>query len=314
MNITILGGGSWGTALAVHLARNDHHPKIWEFVPEQARKMQEERVCPLLPEVRLPDTIFVSPIMGEALAGAELILIAVPSHTVEATLEQAKSFMGAQPLIICSKGFASNLRLLSEVAKEKVSGKVYCFYGPTHAEEVCKGMFSGAVLAGGAGKARLRKVFASPAFKVELSNDIVGVQISAALKNILAVFIGVLDGMGAGDNAQAYVMTKGLHEIQQVGLRWGARRETFYGLAGLGDVIVTCSSRHSRNRHVGEQVGKGRRLDEVIAEMNMVAEGVTAVKEAIHLKQKFGVELPIITGLYQILFEQKNPHDVLKGI
>lgn len=314
MNITILGGGSWGTALAVHLAGNKHTIKTWEFVPEQARKMQQERICPLLPEARLPDNIFVSSVMSEVFPETELVLVAVPSHTAEATLEQAKQFIGTQPLIICSKGFASNLRLLSDVAQEKVSGKVYGLYGPTHAEEVYKGMFSGIVLAGGAGKAGLRKVFSSPTLKVELSNDLIGVQVCAALKNILAVFIGVLDGMGAGDNAKAYVMTKGLEEIKEIGLHWGARRETFYGLAGLGDVIVTCSSRHSRNRHVGEQVGKGRPLDEVIAEMKMVAEGVTAVKEAINLKQKFGLELPMITGLYQILFERKDPGLVLREI
>ncbi|MBI2145968.1 NAD(P)-dependent glycerol-3-phosphate dehydrogenase [Candidatus Woesearchaeota archaeon] len=314
MHITILGGGSWGTALAVHLARNNHHLNIWEFVEEQARKMQDERICPLLPDAKLQDTIFISPVMEKAFANAELVLIAVPSHTVESTIEQAKKFLGTQPVIICSKGFASNLRLLSDVAQEKVSGKVYCFYGPTHAEEVCKGLFSGAVLAGGSGKARLRGVLESPSFHVELSNDIIGVQVCSALKNILAVFIGVLDGMQAGDNAKAYVMTKGLEEIKEIGLQWGARRETFYGLAGLGDVIVTCSSRHSRNRHVGEQVGQGRRLDDVLAEMKMVAEGVTAVREAIHLKEKFQLELPVITGLYNILFQQKNPHDVLQEI
>ena len=153
-----------------------------------------------------------------------------------------------------------------------------------------------------------------PQFKVHLSEDIVGVQVCAALKNILAVFVGVLDGAGLGDNAKAYVMTKGLEEIQQVGLKWGAKKETFYGLAGMGDMIVTCSSKHSRNRFVGEQIGKGRKLEEVLAEMKMVAEGITTVKEAIKLKEKFGLELPLITGLYDILFNGKNVEAVLEKI
>ncbi len=314
MKISILGGGSWGTALAMQLAKNKHQVKIWEFFEEQAQKMQQERVCPLLPEVRLPDNIFVSSKMEEVLLDSKLVLIVVPSDKVEVTINQAAKFLESQPIIICSKGFASNLRLLSEVVKEKVRGEVYCLYGPTHAEEVGKGKLSGIVLAGGKGKHKLKKVIENENLKVELSKDVVGVQVAAALKNVFAVFIGLLEGLNEGDNAKAYIMTKGLEEIKEVGLAWGAKKETFYGLAGMGDLIVTCTSKHSRNRHVGEEVGKGRKLSEVLAEMKMVAEGVTALKEAINLRERFKLKLPLISGLYEILMEGKEPREVLKRI
>jgi glycerol-3-phosphate dehydrogenase (NAD(P)+) len=310
MKITILGGGSWGTALAVHLAGNGHEIKVWEFFEEQAREMQEKRVCNLLPKVRLPSNIYVTHELNKALDDFELVLIVVPSDKVEGLMENAKSFIKTQPVIICSKGFGSNSKLLSEV----INGEVYCLYGPTHAEEVCKGMFSGIVLAGPDGRKKLAREIESDNFKVELSSDIIGVQVAAALKNILAVFVGVLDGAGLGDNAKAYIMTKGLGEIKQVGLAFGGKEETFYGLAGIGDMIVTCTSQHSRNRFVGQEVGKGRKLQEVIDEMKMVAEGVTTLKEAIKLKKQFNLTLPLITGLYEILINGKDVKEVLNSL
>jgi len=324
MNISILGGGSWGTALAVHLAGNGYSVKIWEFVEAQAQEMQKKRECPLLPGVKLHPKIFVSSDMKEVLTSMDLLLIVVPSDKVESTIEKACDLIDGTPIIICSKGFASDLQLLSDVVAQKlkshksksgsVNPSIYCLYGPTHAEEVGRGMFSGMVLAGGKGKEKLKKVFESKNFRIDLSDDIVGVQIAAALKNILAVFVGVVHGMKLGDNATAYVMTKGLAEIRQIGLKWGAQEETFDGLAGLGDVIVTCGSKHSRNRHVGEEIGKGRKLEEVLAEMKMVAEGITTVKEAVKLQKKFGLKLPLISGLYGILFEGKDPKEILRNL
>ena len=314
MKIAILGGGSWGTALAVHLAKNNHNIKVWEFFEKQAKEMQEERVCKLLPEAKLPENIFVSHQLKEVLSDFELVLLVVPSNHVEGTIEMAKEFIDGQSVIICSKGFGPDLKFLSDVVAEKVSGEVYCLYGPTHAEEVCKEMYSGIVLAGGKGKEGLKEIFVSDNFKVDLTDDLIGVQVSAALKNILAVFVGVIDGMGLGDNAKAYIMTRGLEEIKDVGVALGGKKETFYGLAGIGDMIVTATSTHSRNRHVGVEVGKGRKLQAVIDEMSMVAEGVTTLKEAIDLKKKTKLELPLITGLYGILFDGKDPQEVLKGI
>jgi len=314
MKIAILGGGSWGSALAVHLAKKRNSIKIWEFFAEQAQKMQQQRICPLLPDVKLPDNILISSNMNEVLSDCELILIVVPSDKVEPTILQAASFINQQPIIICSKGFSKNLTLLSEVVQSNVKSPVFCLYGPTHAEEVGKGLFSGIVLAGKGNKKKLKSILESDDLKVELSTDIIGVQVSSALKNLAAIFIGILDGLNLGDNAKAYVMTKCLEEIKQLGKKWGAQEKTFYGLAGIGDLIVTCTSQHSRNRYVGEQVGKGRKLDEVIAEMKMVAEGLTILKTAIHLQEKFNLNLPLITGLHQILFEGKKPEEVLRQL
>jgi glycerol-3-phosphate dehydrogenase (NAD(P)+) len=312
MKISILGGGSWGTALAVHLASKNHDVKVWEFFEEQARHMQEERVCKFLPDTKLPENIFITSDMGKSLEQSELILIVVPSDKVDKTMDVAKQFISDQPIVICSKGFGPDLKLLTEVVKEKISGKVYCLYGPTHAEEVCKGMFSGIVLAGEDDS--LVKEFQTDDFVVDYTSDVIGVQVSAALKNILAVFIGAIDGAGLGDNAKAYVMTRGLNEIKKVGAALGAKEETFYGLAGIGDIIVTCTSEHSRNRYVGWEVGKGRELKEVVDEMKMVAEGVITVKEAIKLKEKFNLDLPLITGLYEILFNGKKVKEILESI
>lgn len=285
--------------------------------------MQEQRVCRLLPEVRLPANILIFTEFGEALANAELIIIAVPSDKVESTLSAARSFIQQQPIIIASKGLAREGRLLSEVVKEYCSGTIYCLYGPTHAEEVCKGLFSGIVLTrekGGKGnekrkeKQKIKKTLESSELKVELSNDIIGVQVAAALKNVIAVLVGMIEGQGLGDNARAYVMTKGLLEIQQLGLAMGAKKETFYGLAGLGDLIVTCGSRHSRNFHVGREVGKGRKLADVLNEMKMVAEGVTTTKIVPQLCQKFNVQLPLLRGVHDVLLEGKDLPDILQSL
>jgi len=278
--------------------------------------MQQKRVCRLLPGTRLPDNIFISHRLEEVLPETDLILLVVPSDKAEATVAKAKHLFAGQPIVICSKGFADGLQLLSEVVQRNVSGNVYCLYGPTHAEEVCKGMFSSIVLAGKNGKEReeIQQALHSPVFNVEVSDDIIGVQLCAALKNILAVFVGVLDGKNLGDNAKAYVITKGMAEIKQLGIKLGAKEETFDGLAGIGDVIVTATSKHSRNRYVGEQVGKGRKLDDVLAEMKMVAEGVTAVKKAIGFKEKKNLHLPLIEGLYQILFDGKDVEEILKNL
>ncbi|MBI2582056.1 NAD(P)-dependent glycerol-3-phosphate dehydrogenase [Candidatus Woesearchaeota archaeon] len=316
MKFAILGGGSWGSALAITLAKNNHQVKVWEFFQEQAQEMQQKRVCKLLPNALLPDNIFISHKIEEIVSDTDVILLVVPSDKVEVTVEKAKHLFLNQPVIICSKGFGEGLQLLSEAVQKQVAGNVYCLYGPTHAEEVCQGMFSGIVLAGKAGKERqqLQESFHSPVFNVEVSDDIIGVQLCAALKNILAVFVGILDGKKLGDNAKAYVITKGLEEIKTIGLKMGAKSETFHGLAGIGDVIVTATSKHSRNRHVGEEVGKGRKLDEVLAEMKMVAEGVTAVKRAIGFKEKLGLHLPLVEGLHTILFEGKDAGEVLANL
>lgn len=314
MHLTILGGGSWGTALAVHLAKKKHQIQLWEFFEQQAREMQEKKECPLLPGVSLPENIVISSNMESMLQGAELVLIVVPSDKVESTLEKAKLHLNSQPLILCSKGFASGNRLLSEVMQEKISNPLFFLYGPTHAEEVGRGLLSGIVLAGGTGKEKLKQEFESEALKVELSDDLVGVQVAAALKNIVALAVGMVDGLGLGDNATAYIMTKGYAEIRQVGMAWGGKDETFHGLAGIGDIIVTCLSEHSRNFRVGRELGKGRELADIMAEMKMVAEGVTTAQVVPALKQRFGLELPLLSAVYGVVQEGKLAKELCEKV
>ncbi|MFH1682528.1 MAG: NAD(P)H-dependent glycerol-3-phosphate dehydrogenase [Candidatus Woesearchaeota archaeon] len=312
MKIAILGGGSWGTALALHLARNDHQIKVWEFNREQAAEMQKKRICPLLPKVMLPESIFISSKMEEVVFAAELVLIAVPSEHVEATIKTAANFLKDQPVIICSKGLSKEGKLLSDVVK--VKGEVYCLYGPTHAEEVSKDMFCGIVLAGGKGKERLKSIIESKNMKVELSDDLIGVQVGAAFKNIIALFVGVLEGAGYGDNARAFIIDKGLAEIKQIGVKLGAKEVTFYGLAGIGDIIVTSFSRHSRNKYLGEQIGKGKKLDDILQEMKMVAEGVNTLKTALVMEKKLDLHLPLIRGLDRIIHQNFSIEEVLHNL
>lgn len=314
MHITILGGGSWGTALAVHLAKKKHQIQLWEFFEQQAKEMQEKRECPLLSGVILPENIIISSNMESMLRDTELVLLVVPSDKVESTLEKAKSYLKLQPVILCSKGFASGNRLLSDVVQEKISNPLFFLYGPTHAEEVGRGLLSGIVLAGGEGKDKLKREFESEVLKVELSNDIIGVQVAAALKNIVALAVGMVDGLGLGDNATAYIMTKGYAEIRQIGMAWGGKDETFHGLAGIGDIIVTCLSEHSRNFRVGRELGKGRKLAEILAEMKMVAEGVTSAKAVPVLKERFGLQLPLLTAVYGVVQEGKDAKELCEKI
>ena len=314
MHITILGGGSWGTALAVHLAKKNHKIKLWEFFEQQAQDMQEKGVCPLLPGVLLSENITVSSDMASTLLGAELVLIVVPSDKLESTLEKAQPYLKLQPLILCSKGFASNTRLLSEVVHTNISSSLFFLYGPTHAEEVGKVLLSGIVLVGGEGKEKLKQEFESENLKVELSDDIIGVQVAAALKNIVALAVGIASGLGMGDNAKAFIITKGYAEIRQVGMAWGAKDETFHGLAGIGDIIVTCLSEHSRNFRVGRELGRGRQLADIMAEMKMVAEGVTSAKAVPILKERFGLELPLLSVMYEIVHEGKMATNLGKSI
>ena len=312
MKIAILGGGSWGTALAVHLAKKKYQVKIWEFFAEQASEMQESRICPLLPDILLPKNIFISSNLEEVILDSGLILIVVPSDKVEVTMENAKPFIEKQPLIICSKGFGSDLKFLSEILNENFNNDIYCLYGPTHAEEVGHNIFSGIVLAGGDDKEKIREIIQSDDLHVDLSDDLIGVQIASSLKNVLAVFVGVLEGAGFGDNTVAYVITKGLKEMSKVGQKLGAKNETFYGLAGMGDVIVTCTSKHSRNKFVGQEIGKGKKLQEVLDEMSMVAEGIVIAEKIPELIKKTGLTLPLFMSVYRVIFEGLNPELALR--
>ena len=310
MKIAVLGGGSWGSALAIHLAKKDYEVKIWEYFEKQATQMQEERCCPFLPNEKFPDNIFVSAKMGEVIPGSDIILLVVPSRAAETTISDATKLMGKQPLIIATKGFTNKSTLMSTEFEKVVKGKVYCLFGPTHAEEVSRGMFSSIVLAGEGDKNNLQETIESGKMKVELSEDLVGIQVAAALKNSIAIFMGIIKGVGFGDNAKAVAMTKGLAEIKKLGLKMGGKEQTFYGLAGMGDLIVTCTSQHSRNNRFGIEIGKGKNYEEVLKEMKMEVEGLEVLKQISIIEKNNNLKLPLLSGIYNLVYEECNEKKV----
>jgi glycerol-3-phosphate dehydrogenase (NAD(P)+) len=313
MKFAILGGGSWGLALAAHLVPR-HSIKMWEFFPDKALEMQTTRKSIYLTDATIDPAIEISSDLEYVLAASEIVLVVVPSDKVASTLERCKNVLQKQTIIICSKGFTPELQLLSVAARQFVQGEIYCLYGPTIADEVYKNQFTGMVLAGEHKNFELEEALEDKDLQIELSDDIIGVQIAAALKNILAIYIGMLDGMGLGENAKAYVITKGLKEIIDLGLKFGAKEATFYGLAGIGDIITTCFSEKSRNRSFGENIGKGKKLTEVLSEMNNVVEGLAALKAVHQISNEKSVTMPLIEGLYKIVFEGNDPLALLHNL
>jgi len=313
MNISILGGGSWGLALSTHLVKHNK-VKIWEFFPDKALEMQVTRKSNYLPNAILAEGIEVSSNLEEVVKFGDIVIIAVPSDKVSATIEKCHNDIKFKPVIICSKGFSIDGRLLSEVAREYIQSDIYCLYGPTIADEVYKFMFTGIVLAGQTKNASLKKILEDDDLKVELSDDIIGVQIASTLKNILAIYVGMLDGMGLGENAKSYVITKGLQEMMEFGYALGASKQTFYSIAGIGDIITTCFSEKSRNRTFGEEIGKGKNMAQAMQEIPNVVEGVEALRITNKISGEKNIEMPLINGLYKVIFEDADPLELLHSL
>jgi glycerol-3-phosphate dehydrogenase (NAD(P)+) len=321
LNIAVLGAGSWGTTLGILLGENEHRVTFWEVFPEQVEAIRNDRENKkFLPGVPVPDSIGITGDIGEALEGTELVLCAVPTHTMRDVAAKAAASGRFSPdaiVVNASKGIEEgSLKRMSEVLGEELPvepGRVCSLMGPSHAEEVSRHTPTSVVVAGVDGPTieSVQKVFFRPYFRVYTNPDLVGVEIGVALKNPIAIAAGVCDGLEFGDNTKAALVTRGLAEIARLGVAMGARQETFSGLAGVGDLVVTCLSRHSRNRHVGEKIGQGQTLDRVLSEMVMVAEGVRTTRAAVALGQNFGVELPIIESVHQLLFEDRDPREAI---
>ncbi len=311
MKVTILGGGSFGTALAIHLSKQ-HDVKVWEYSKERVEKVNFSRINDLLSKVRVPFNVKFYNDIEASLKGVELVLVALPSNVVSQTIDKVKKFIPENVIIVnCSKGFCEETKQpLYKVIQEKLPNKVCVIGGPMHAEEVADACLSGAVIASEDKEiaVKAKHYIQDSDLKLSVSDDPLGVSLGSALKNILAIMIGVIHGLGLGDNTKAYVITKGLEEIKTLGVYLGAKDETFYGLSGLGDIIVTCTSQHSRNRHVGEELGKGKDLNEILGEMTMIAEGVTTSKIVYSLSD---LNLPILNGVYDILFNEKKAKDLI---
>jgi glycerol-3-phosphate dehydrogenase (NAD(P)+) len=314
--IGILGAGGWGTALSLLLHRNGHEVALWEFRPDVAVVLDRSRQNPdFLPGITIPDGIRITSDLDSVVSRKDVLLITLPSHVVGSVARSIPADrIGDAVIVSASKGIENDSLLrMSQVLAERIRGlmpgRIVALSGPSHAEEVSRGMPT-VVVAASSSEASSRKVqdiFRSPDFRLYTSSDVIGVELGGSFKNIIAIAAGISDGVGFGDNTKAAIMIRGIVEMTRLGEAMGADPKTFAGLSGMGDLIVTCTSRHSRNRHVGEQVGGGKSLDEVLDGMKMVAEGVRTTRSAMDLARKHGVDMPITSEVYEILFNGKNP-------
>jgi len=306
--VTVLGAGSWGTALAVHLGRIGHDVRLWARDPSLASDISDRRANAVyLPDILLPDSVTVTDNLAEALQDTELIVSAIPSHGCRAVMRAAAPFVSPRATIVsATKGLESDtlLRMSEVIAEELGSGPaIVVLSGPSFAIEVAQQLPT-AVLAASSNARAIEMVqaeFRSPYFRLYGSADVVGVELVGALKNIIAIAAGVVEGLGLGHNALAALITRGLAEISRLAAAAGGRRETPSGLSGLGDLVLTCTGSLSRNRHVGIELARGRHLNEILASMKMIAEGVNTTSAALALGARHGVELPIATQMAAVL-------------
>ncbi|MEX2639892.1 MAG: NAD(P)H-dependent glycerol-3-phosphate dehydrogenase [Balneolales bacterium] len=321
MKVTIIGAGSWGTALAMVLAQAGNEVRIWareQLIVDNVNNSHTNGIY--LPGIILPESIRAYAELEEALRNAELVVFATPSHTVRTLAEQARVFLtGNEVFVNVAKGIENDTYMtMSQVLAEVLDGRVIedhigVLYGPSHAEEVSLHKPTTVVSAANSKTTAkiIQNAFMTPMFRVYVNHDVLGVEIAGSVKNILAIAAGIVEGLDLGDNANAALITRGLAEMKRLGMRLGASQDTFSGLAGIGDLIVTCTSRHSRNRYVGYQIGKGEKLDHIVSKMEMVAEGIKTTKSVYEWSKKLQVDMPITKHVYQVLFENVNPEDAV---
>ncbi|MFH1198223.1 MAG: NAD(P)H-dependent glycerol-3-phosphate dehydrogenase [bacterium] len=317
MRITVLGAGGWGTTLAILLHFNGHQVAVWEFSKSYARTLNKSRINKTyLPGIKVPEEIKITSSLEDACEGSHMIVLAVPTQFIRSVLKKMKKYnFNDATFVSVIKGIEnSTLMTVSQIIKEEIpqanDNNIAVLSGPSHAEEVSRKVPTAVVVASKNKETAkgVQAAFMTSYFRVYYTTDIIGVELGGALKNIIAIGAGIVDGAGFGDNTKAAIMTRGVHEITKLGIALGAKLETFAGLSGMGDLIVTCGSKHSRNRYVGEQIGKGKKLKDVIKSMEMVAEGVETCRSTKALAAKTKVETPIINAVYSILFEEKDPH------
>lgn len=317
MKISVIGSGSWGTAIAVLLAKKGYNISLWSWKKDESERLSNDRENKeFLPGIAFPDNISCTYDMAECVKGSHLVVCASPSVATRNVAKQLSPHIPEGQLIVnISKGLEEQTLLrLSEVYKEEIpQAKIAVMSGPSHAEEVSIGLPTTNVVA--AENLEIAKeiqdIFMNDVFRVYTSDDIAGVELGGALKNVIALCAGISDGMGFGDNTKAALMTRGLAEITRLGVAMGAQRETFAGLSGVGDLIVTCTSMHSRNRRAGILLGKGKSLKETLDEVHMVVEGVNTASAAFALGKKYNVSMPITEAAHAVLYDGKSPHDAV---
>lgn len=319
-DVSVIGAGSWGIALALLLAKNGNQVTVWSIVKEEIDMLNEKREhVDKLPGVLLPDDMVFTTDLEMAVKGKKVLVLAVPSVFTRSTANKMKEYVEEGQMIVnVAKGIEeSTLMTLSDVIEEEIpQADVAVLSGPSHAEEVGRGVPTTIVVGAKTEETAdyLQNLFMNDVFRVYTSSDILGMELGGSLKNVVALAAGIADGLGYGDNTKAALITRGIAEIARLGVAMGGKTETFYGLTGIGDLIVTCASVHSRNRKAGFLMGQGKTMEEAMKEVKMVVEGVYSAKAAMFLSKKYNVSMPIIEQVNLILFEDKPADEAVKDL
>ena len=317
MKVAVVGSGAWGTALAIRLCKNGHDVTMWTFEKELIPQMENERINIRLPGVALPEGLKISPDYS-CVSGCKMVVVAAPSFPIRSVSRGIAPYIDEDAVVVSvTKGIEQGTQMrMSQVVAQETGRKVVVLTGPSHAEEVARDVPTGC-LSACTDKAMaefVQDAFMSETFRIYTSPDAVGAELGAALKNVIALCAGVTDGLGYGDNTKAMLMTRGLTEMARLGIALGASKDTFTGLAGVGDLIVTCTSMHSRNRRAGILIGQGKSVDEAMKEVGAVVEGYYAAAAAYELCQRQGVDMPIVTAAYQCLYEGKSAKEAVRDL
>ena len=320
--ISVIGSGGWGIALTILLHKNGHDLTIWSFDKKEAEELKKTRQNKTkLPNILLPEDVKVTDDLKEAVDDKDILILAVPSKAIRSVSKSLKNIIKDNQIIVnVAKGLEEDtLETMTDIIEEELKDKnpkVAVLSGPSHAEEVGRGIPTTCVVSAHNKELTLylQNIFMNPSFRVYTSPDMLGIEIGGALKNVIALAAGIADGLNYGDNTKAALITRGIKEISALGVAMGGEQSTFYGLTGLGDLIVTCASMHSRNRRAGILLGQGKTLDEAIKEVNMVVEGVYSAKSALMAAKKYNVEIPIIEQVNAVLFENKNAAEAVNEL
>ena len=317
--VSVIGAGTWGMSLALLLSDNGNDVTVWSALPDEIENLKKTHRQPNLPAVEFPESMHFTADLGEAMKDAEFIVLAVPSIFTRGTARQMKEYYHAGQTVVCvAKGVEEKTLLpITDQVEEEIPGVlVACLCGPSHAEEVSRRIPT-AIVAGARKKETaeaVRDLFMNPVFRVYTSSDMLGMELGASIKNVIALAAGMADGLGYGDNTKAALITRGIAEMTRLGVAMGASEKTFGGLTGIGDLIVTCASMHSRNRRAGILIGQGKTADEAMKEVKQVVEGVYSAKAAKALAEKYGVQMPIVEQVNRILFENKSPKEAVRDL
>lgn len=320
--ISVIGSGGWGIALTILLHKNGHDLTIWSFDKKEAEELKKTRQNKTkLPNILLPEDVKVTDDLKEAVDDKDILILAVPSKAIRSVSKSLKNIIKDNQIVVnVAKGLEEDtLETMTDIIEEELKDKnpkVAVLSGPSHAEEVGRGIPTTCVVSAHNKELTLylQNIFMNPSFRVYTSPDMLGVEIGGALKNVIALAAGIADGLNYGDNTKAALITRGIKEISSLGVAMGGEQSTFYGLTGLGDLIVTCASMHSRNRRAGILLGQGKTLNEAIKEVNMVVEGVYSAKSALMAAKKYNVEIPIIEQVNAVLFQNKNAAEAVNEL